>query len=624
MSRPFSFILLLLLAACQFNNQASPTSVAILPIQIIAFWQPVNGTLRSAAETQPWDFIAQKGDAIRVHAISPQTITLTLQTEDGLILTQGASQIDAVLPADGIYAILVQSDSVAQYELGLSYTDRPNPADYTPTPLPVTVAVPTPTPPFYARLGTLIGAIGNGETLSGTFDIPEERHVYTFTARAGQYVGLQMGRTSGTVDPVLSLYAPSGAELATDDNSGGNRAALLRNIGLPEDGLYTVQAWGRGFSGGYQISLLNSTQPIPVTPVFVRQPTATPIVEVLTPTVAAAVSGQFLINHVPFTDKIARSSNVAHYALQGTAGQAVTIGVRPAPNSKLVPKIELYDASGALVASASAADTNANGQALISAFVTTETSIYTVFVSGEERTTGSYIVSYGDGFSYEDMRRGTAPTDQNINGEIARRGLRDVWSIDLNQGDVITVAANSLTLALDPVLELAAPDGSIVATDDNSGGGNDALIASAHAPVSGRYHLRVTGANAVGAGGYTLVWHYINLAPTPSPVPGTITLLSYNDSIPNQAYQFYPFYGQAGTTVQIRVIGQPGSGFDPVAVLLAPDATIIAQGDDSDNDLNPRFTATLPADGTYTVRVNGYLSGGNFELTVESLYPPAP
>jgi pre-peptidase len=618
MFRSFAVGLLLALSACEFNTPA-PTSVSLLPIQIIPFWQPVTGTLASSGEIQPWDFIGQAGDAIRVRAVSSTAIRLTLQTADGILITKGENQIEATLPADGIYSILVEADSTAEYELNLSYTDRPDPAGYTPTPHPVTPAPPTPTPPYYGRLGTLVGSIQSGQTLSGTFAVPEERQVYTFTANAGQYIGIQMGRASGKVDPLISLYGPSGSELATDDNSGKDGAAVLRNVRLPEDGLYTVQVWGRGFPGGYQISLLNSVQPIPITPVFVRQPAATPFSEVLTPTWEAAVNGQNISDHIPVVGQIERSGDVARYTFQGTAGQIITIGVRPTADSKLRPHIEVFDSAGALVTSGS----DRQGNALIPAFLTSDTAAYLIFVTGEKGSTGGYLMSYGIGFSYDDVRHGTTLADLNVNGDLAQRGLRDVWSLDLNQDDVITAAVNSLTPLLDPVLELIAPDGSNLATDDNSGGGNGALIASIRAPISGRYHLGVTSANAAGAGAYTLVWHYVNLSPTATPVMGTIRLLTYQDAIPHQVYRFYPFYGQAGTTVQIQVIGQT-SNFDPVAALLAPDGSIIAEGDDSNDDLNSRFTAALPMDGTYTVRVNGYLSAGSFELTVEALYPNSP
>ncbi len=620
MSRFLAVVLLLTLSACQFSpNAPQPTAAPLLPIQIIRFWEPANGALNTAGEIQPWDFIGQKGDAVRIGVVSQTTITLTLLSENGATIKQGMNQIEATLPDNGIYTIQAQANSPATYQLGLSYTDRPNPADATPTLLPVIVAVPTPTPPYYARLGTLIGTIQSGQTLTGTFDVPEERHVYSFNGSAGGYLTIQMSRMSGTVDPLLSLYAPSGSEVATDDNSGGDRAAVLRNIRLSEDGLYTIQAWGHGFAGGYQISLLNSQQALPVTPVFVRQSTPTPLPPIMTPTIGAAVNGQNLFDHTPVTGQIARAGDVTQYGVQGTAGQVITVAVSPTTGSKLKPHVELYDPDGQLVI---AADANTQGDAVIPAQAITTTDTYVIFVSGMKTSTGGYQVSYGVGASDLDAPRGLTFADQTYNGGLSHQGFRDVWNLDLHQDDVITAAVNSRTPTFAPVLELIAPDGSTLALDANTSAGNEAQIASAHAPLSGRYRLTVAAAGANAIGTYTLVWHYINLSPTTTPMPGTVMLLSYDDSIPNQAYQFYPFYGQAGMNVLIQVVAQPGSSFDPVAALIAPDGSVIAQGDDSANDLNPRFTALLPADGTYTVRVNGYLTSGAFELTVQALYPP--
>jgi hypothetical protein len=89
--------------------------------------------------------------------------------------------------------------------------------------------------------------------------------------------------------------------------------------------------------------------------------------------------------------------------------------------------------------------------------------------------------------------------------------------------------------------------------------------------------------------------------------------------VPAQTYLSYPFQGFAGQHVGIQVIAISPE-LDPVAVLQAPDGTIIAQGDDSEDSLNPIFEAVLPVTGTYVLRVNGYnATSGTVEVLVEGL-----
>jgi hypothetical protein len=604
---------------CQVISPPPPTLT--LPIRLIAFWETASGTLNTADEIQPFQFAAGLGDAARVTVTGSSPVTITLQSADGTTLAQAADEAAATLPAAGVYTILLNVSAPTQYEITLDYTDRLNPADFTATPAPTRIVTPTATPPYYARLGTLIGALAGGQIRQGEFDIAEERHVYTIEGLGGQYMGIEVQGLSGTVDPVAHLYGPDGNEVAADDNSGGNRAALLRNVHLTVDGLYSLQVWGRGFSGAYQISLTISLNPAAATPQTALVPTATATPqEPLLPTLQAAISGQELEDRVPLLGRLEREGDFDRYPFRMAQGQVVTLGVRPDAGSQLLPRLELYDPEGSLIYTATPANSNADGDVLIPSLLAAQNGTYIAFVSGERNTSGSYIVSYGVGFSHEDERRGLTIPDQVYTSEIIRRGLGEVWSLDLNQDDVISAAVSPLTVILDPLLELIGPDGSLVAMDDNSGGGRDAFIASARVPVAGRYRLRVSAVKAAADGGYTLVWRIVNRAPTPTPAPGSLLLLSYEDVIPQNTYQFYPFYAEAGTQVAVRVRAQTGSTLDPVAVLLAPDGGEIAAGDDGANDLNPYFTATLPTDGSYRVRVNGYLSSGAFTVTVEQLY----
>lgn len=482
-----------------------------------------------------------------------------------------------------------------------------------PTPLPPTATpIPSPTPPFYAALGTLIGDIESGAALQGRFNLPDGRDVYRFRASAGAYVSADMEPLSGEVDPLLRLFSPSGSEIAADDNAGGDRSALLRNVRLSESGDYILQAWGRGFSGDYRLALTVSAAPVALPSSLRVLPSATPFAEPPLPTIGPGFPGQLLQDHVPVTGTLDAAVGVQRYALQAAAGQQITLGALPALNSVVRLRVELIDPSGALSASASPA---ADGSALIPAYPVSETGTYTVFITPEGGSAGAYIFSYGTGFSRAETRRGLTVPDQLYSGEIARQGLRDVWTLDLAADSVISAAVKPLVPGLNPAIELAAPDGSTVALATSQRGG-EAQIASARVPVGGRYALRVSSVDAAGAGAYTLVWRLIEAPPTPTPAAATILVMAFDDSVADRTYAFFPFYAARGATVEIRVTAAPGSNFDPVAALLGPDGTVLAEADDDGNDLNPRLILSIPEDGTYRVRVNGYQNGGAFLLTV--------
>jgi hypothetical protein len=488
------------------------------------------------------------------------------------------------------------------------------------TPRPSLTPTITPTVPYYARLGTFIGDLETDQIRRGSFTIPEERQIYTFAGLAESYITIQMEAVSTDLDPVLALYGPDGTRLAVDDGSGSAGEARLRNIRLSSSGTYSIQAWGKGFSGAYALTLAISPRPLPVTPIIVTPlPTLTLVPEVLTPTIPVPASGEPLLDHQVVQGNIDRPGSFVRYAISASPGDHLNIGLSLLPDSLLRPRLELYDPEGQLIRIATIADSNASGDILIADASVALTGTYVIFVTGDGSSTGTFQLSYGLGNSRAEVRRGSVEPDTVLNGSLFRRGWRDTWSIVVQAGDVISVAVDG-TGGLDPILELVAPDGSLLTVDDNSGGGTAALISSAPIPISGRYLLRVASVGSRAAGSYTLVWRYIQLAPTATPPPVRIPLLVYADAVPNNVYQSYPFYGVAGMTVEIRVTAAEGSNLDPVAALLDAQGNILAEADDGPTGLNPVFVTTLPADGTYSVRVNGYLSGGRFLLTVDGLY----
>lgn len=628
MRRTFATLLLFtaccaLAAGCTAPPQESATPVAqvvdgvVAPVRLLESWQPQEDALTRQDALRAWRFNGQQGDAVvlGLEVKGSADVLLTLQDSKGNALAQGAN-IMFRLPENGVYTALVtlRTGDSATYRIALGYSDRPAPtytpsltftprATFTPslTPSPTYTLTPTqtltPSPtytpsltltpsitptPVYAALGTLTGTLQLGEQVVGTYLSQFERHIYLFSGEAGAQVTIAMQGMSGTVDPVLTLFDPSGQALATDDNSGGDRAALLRDMVLPVSGEYVVQALGGG-TGSYTIRLQADAPPR--SPV---QPSATPTPPVGTVTPVAA--GEQLADHV-LAVNVMEPGAFDRYFLDLTAGSTITLAVRPLPGSGLLPRVEIYTPAGEMLF----LTTLVNGEALMPSLPINETGRYAVFVNDDGRLGGAYTIAYGLGTTLTDNVRGGLAPETPVRGS-AFFTLRDRWTLPLVVGDAVEFEL------IGGALEIVAPDGTVTAAD----AGTTPLTAE----QSGDYQLFVVG------GGYQLTWRYVNAAPTPLPA---LLILSADDTVPAQAYLTYPFQGRAGQRVHVRVEAL-AAGLDPVAEVVDAAGVSIASGDDSANSLNPDFNALLPADGTYRLRINDYSgTGGAVNITIEML-----
>lgn len=579
------------------------------------FWEAQNGALSAAATGNDYRFSARAGDEIRLRVIrrSGVPVTMTLVDSGGAIIGTGDT-IETMIQRTGDYLVRVTTAEAgaSAYQIGLSYTDRENPAN-NPTLPPQVVGIPTPTPVPYVGVGTFVSELRAGEIFSDTLSDTIREHVYTFDGETGQVIGLELRRVNGDIDPFLTLYAPDGRPLAMDDDTlaGGN--ARIQNVALPDAGLYSVQVTGG--AGTYELVLTQGYATLSIaTPDVIPSATVAPYA---TPTLGFVDSDSALTDHQPVIGNIVRGGDFARFSFSVRAGDSATIMLMPYGTSGIRPRFELFDPAGALVTTASGRDSNANGAAFRPAIPLAEGGTYTLIVTGEDGSTGTYMLTYGRGVTMIDEVQPAPPSSERLNATIDRRGERHAWRVTLNAGDVITVAATGDSESqLDPYLEIATSDGVVLFADDNAGGNRNALIRVATITETGAYSLRVRDASGNATGDYTLVWRYINLAPSPTPPPATAPLMRISDTVEMGSYQFYVFQGLANQRVRIRV-NADNSEIDPVAVLIAPDGEEIAMGDDSDGSLNADFIATLPANGTYTIRVNGYLSGGAFEVLLD-------
>jgi S1-C subfamily serine protease len=133
---------------------------------------------------------------------------------------------------------------------------------------------------------------------------------YTFEGKAGQQVSIEM--SSGDIDPYLILLSPSGAEVAQDDDGGGDKNAKIV-VQLSESGTYTLIAnsYAGGESGTYSLSLQTATGDAIVSSESARTRTS-----ILQESGELGAGDATLPNDDSFFDT---------YAFEGQAGQTVTI-----------------------------------------------------------------------------------------------------------------------------------------------------------------------------------------------------------------------------------------------------------------------------------------------------------
>jgi hypothetical protein len=206
----------------------------------IALGQTLSGNLTEASPTALWTFEGTADEAVEASVAGQGQqggLRLTLYNPDGGVMAQDRSTNQPpsamlrgyALPVDGTYRILVEAASgyTGGYVIALSQTE------------------------------ILAGAIAYGQTLPGELTDAEPQQSWHFEGQAGDVVTISMVSLGGSLtDTYLELYGPNGEYLISDDDSGGNLSALIRNYELPYTGPYEIVA--RAFSTGtgpYELAL---------------------------------------------------------------------------------------------------------------------------------------------------------------------------------------------------------------------------------------------------------------------------------------------------------------------------------------------------------------------------------
>jgi TolB protein len=297
----------------------------------------------------------------------------------------------------------------------------------------------------------------------------EDNEQWTFIAHAGDRV--RITQVSRDFDSFLTLLDPNNRQIANNDDGLGNLDSLIEQT-LSQSGTYTVLAgsYRNSGTGDYTLTITITSR-------------------------ASSGGGGTL------TDAVNQAAYLSYgeeavWTFNADTGNLVTIRME---SSDFDSYLELYDPSNRLITTND--DGGGNLNSLISSQRLVASGTYTVIArSYGNNDSGNYVISIqistndASGLPF-------LVYDQEYDGYLTE-GERQLWTFQGNAGDVITIRLNSNQF--DPYLELYAPEGGLLESDDDGGDGLNSLINRRQLLTTGTYTIIVRDYGDNDNGNFTL------------------------------------------------------------------------------------------------------------------------
>ncbi|WP_395702720.1 pre-peptidase C-terminal domain-containing protein [Aquabacterium sp.] len=447
---------------------------------------------------------------------------------------------------------------------------------------------------FAANSGTS-GKVVVGQASRGSIETAGDVDWFAVSLSAGQSYEFKLDGVS-LVDPTLSLYAPNGALLGTDDDSGTGLNALI-SFNAGTSGTYYLAA--RGYStqtGTYTLSASARQQDD-----FASNASTTGRVAL-----GGSSSGSIETAH-----------DVDWFAVSLSAGQ--TYRFQLASNGLADPLFAVFTANGDLLA---ADDDSGGGLNAQIQFTAPSTGTFYLAAMDVGSGTGRYTVAaqalVSDDFAANSSTSGRLAPGGSSSGTVETSGDKDWFAITLNAGQTYQFRLHGVTLG-DAALTLYSASGTSLASDDNSGGGLDALI-NYQPGTSGTYYLSA-GAAGTQTGSYSLSAASVGSDDYAAgsgtsgriAVGGTATgsIETASDA------DWFAITLAAGQSYTFALDGL--SLGDPVLTLYGANGASLARDDDSGSGSNALLKFTAPSAGTYYLAASAYGSlTGSYRLSASS------
>ena len=227
---------------------------------------------------------------------------------------------------------------------------------------------------------------------------------------------------------------------------------------------------------------------------------------------------------------------------------------------------------------------------------------------------------------YGDIVTGTIDTDDPSSEEY--RGYHEPITFEGSAGDTIQAQMIGGDIEdgyygydegadTDPYLMVVAPNGDVIAMNDDSEYGLNSRVQGVVLPSDGEYTLVATSYGENQTFDYTMRLVNQNAESADlreidrnSTATGAIDKDDPSSEERRGFYEPVTFDGSSGEHVEIEMGSQPG---DTYLQLLDPEGDVIAENDDSDRSLNSSLETDLPSDGEYTIVATSFSEQDTFE-----------
>ncbi|MFW5772295.1 MAG: PPC domain-containing protein [Phototrophicaceae bacterium] len=339
-------------------------------------------------------------------------------------------------------------------------------------------------------------AMRYGDTVYNYISNMEPEMFYSFRARQGDVVNVYMERRSGDLDAYLRIVDSTNVVITyNDDAPGAGTDAAIMGLFIPRDGTYYIAASRYGLAAGTSTGnfILTLEEAAgsgqgssPTTALFMRQ------------------------NNTQEGD-ITPEQPLRYYRFEGQQNDIISISLERLTGD-LDSLVVLADSR--LRELAQDDDSGGSQNALIDGYLLPADGTYYIIATRYDReqgrTSGRYrlrLSSQGSAFDGvpSDVRRLNYRPGMSITGTIDDVTPQIDYAFWGVEGDTITVSMNRGDGDLDPVLFIFdATRSQTLATDDDSGGGQNARIDRFEIPETGIYYVRATrypGADNPNTGG---------------------------------------------------------------------------------------------------------------------------